>query len=221
MLRRAGTHFRSNVIGYVALFFALSAGAYAAGLDNNSVKSETIKDGEVASADLKNNGVKGKDVAESTLKQVDAGTLDGFDSADFDVEAGYAQRVDFSENDPLSLVVPDYGTFQLLCDDNDTAGDPNDDVVQYGYSTTLGADAQTTILQAETDGAAVDPTIRLRGPEANDAFGVLGGSGDRLLVNQTLSSADGASQIKIEASGFDIVTSTVDCKGSIRATIQD
>ncbi len=221
MLRRAGTHFRSHVIGYVALFIALGGGAYAATLDKNSVKSETIKNGEVSSGDLKNDGAKGKDIDESTLEDVDAATLDGFDSADFDVEAGYAQRTDFSENDPLSLAVPDYGTFQLLCNDNDTPQDPNDDVVQYGYSTTLGADAQTTILQAETDGAAVDPTLRLRGPEAFDTFDVLGGEGDRLLIQQTLRSADGASQIHVEASGFDITTSTIDCKGSIRATIQD
>ena len=139
MLRRAGTHFRSHVIGYVALFIALGGGAYAAALDKNSVKSETIKDGEVHHPAIsKNDGAKGKDIDESTLEDVDAATLDGFDSTDFDVEAGYAQRTDFSENDPLSLAVPDYGTFQLLCDDNDTAGDPNDDVVRYGYSTTLG-----------------------------------------------------------------------------------
>jgi len=209
------------VIGYVALFIALSGSAYAATLDKNSVKSETIKDGEVMSADVKNDGLKGKDINESSLEGVDADTIDGFDSGDFDVEAGSVQRVDFSENDPLSLIVPDYGTFQLLCSDNDTPADPNDDVVSYGYSTELGADAQTTILQAETDGAAVNPTIRLRGPEAADAFDVLGGSGDRLLVQQTLQSADGSAAIRIEASGFDIVTSTVDCKGSIRATILD
>lgn len=37
------THLRSNVVGYVALFLALTAGAYAAGLPKNSVKSKQIK----------------------------------------------------------------------------------------------------------------------------------------------------------------------------------
>jgi hypothetical protein len=36
---------RANVIGYVALFFALSAGAYAARLAPNSVKSKHIRTG--------------------------------------------------------------------------------------------------------------------------------------------------------------------------------
>jgi len=40
-------HIRANVIGYVALFLALSAGAYAAGLAPNSVDSTHIVNGEV------------------------------------------------------------------------------------------------------------------------------------------------------------------------------
>jgi hypothetical protein len=33
-------HIRSNVVGYVAVFLALSGGAYAAGLKADSVKSK-------------------------------------------------------------------------------------------------------------------------------------------------------------------------------------
>ncbi len=41
-----------NVLGLIALFVALGAGAYAAGLDPNSVKSKHIKDGQVKTPDI-------------------------------------------------------------------------------------------------------------------------------------------------------------------------
>ena len=44
-------HLRANVVGYLALFFAMSAGAYAAGLAPDSVKSKHIRDGHVKAVD--------------------------------------------------------------------------------------------------------------------------------------------------------------------------
>ena len=41
-----------NVLGLIALFVALGAGAYAAGLEPNSVKSKHIKDGQVKTPDI-------------------------------------------------------------------------------------------------------------------------------------------------------------------------
>jgi hypothetical protein len=52
-------HIRSNVIGYVALFFALSSSALAA----NTVFSEDIVNGEVKRADLGNNAVNAPKIA--------------------------------------------------------------------------------------------------------------------------------------------------------------
>ncbi len=60
-------HLRANVVGYVALFFAMSAGAYAAGLKPDSVKSKHIKDGHVQGADLADNSVNSTDVVEQSL----------------------------------------------------------------------------------------------------------------------------------------------------------
>jgi hypothetical protein len=60
-------HLRSNVVAYIALFFALSAGAYAAGLAPNSVKSKHIKDGQVTGADVEDNGLTGEDLLESSF----------------------------------------------------------------------------------------------------------------------------------------------------------
>jgi len=57
------------VIACIALFAALSGGAYAA-LSKNSVTSKQIKNSSVLGKDIKNNTIKGKDVKESKLAQV-------------------------------------------------------------------------------------------------------------------------------------------------------
>jgi hypothetical protein len=56
-----------NVLGLVALFVALGAGAYAAGLAPDSVRSKHIKDGQVKEADLRDNAVTGPKVADDSL----------------------------------------------------------------------------------------------------------------------------------------------------------
>jgi hypothetical protein len=82
-------HIRGNVVGYVALFFALSASAYAlpgantvdsADIVNGQVRTRDIGAGQVGTTDLANgsvgsgkvadNSLNGVDVAESTLGQV-------------------------------------------------------------------------------------------------------------------------------------------------------
>ena len=78
-------HIRSNVVGYVALFVALSGVAYAANnAPKNSVTSSSIKKGAVKSSDVANEALTGTDVSEATLGQVpNAGALDSLDSAAF------------------------------------------------------------------------------------------------------------------------------------------
>jgi hypothetical protein len=78
-------HIRSNVIGYVALFVALSGVAYAANaVPKNSVSSSSIKKGAVKGSDVANEALTGTDVNESTLSEVPvAGMLDGLDSNAF------------------------------------------------------------------------------------------------------------------------------------------
>lgn len=62
----------ANVMASVAVFIALSGGAYALSLGKNSVRSKQIKDGQVTSADVKDNGLIGTDIDEDTL-QIPAG----------------------------------------------------------------------------------------------------------------------------------------------------
>jgi hypothetical protein len=70
MIRR---HLRSNIVGYVALFIALTAGAYAAGLPKNSVGSKQIKNGGVANRDLASSSVDSAKVADGSLTTADFG----------------------------------------------------------------------------------------------------------------------------------------------------
>ncbi len=75
---RIATHLRSNVIGLVAVFIALSGSAYAAGLADNSVKSRHIVNDQVRSVDVRDDslaggGLTGADIVESSLSGVPVG----------------------------------------------------------------------------------------------------------------------------------------------------
>ena len=75
-------HLRTNIVGYVALFIALSGSAYAidGGLPGqDQVGSADIIDGEVFSADVRNNQIFSGDVRDDTFPN---GGLVGADIAD-------------------------------------------------------------------------------------------------------------------------------------------
>jgi hypothetical protein len=94
MLSRFNSHVRHNVVGYIALFFALSGVAYAAGplkpgdpaggdlsgtYPDPSIAANAVNSGKVS-----DNSLTGGDVDESSLGKVgDADTLDGKDSTEF------------------------------------------------------------------------------------------------------------------------------------------
>ena len=68
MAMKLSGHVRSNVIGYLALFVALSGTAWAATeLDKNEVKSKHIGKGQVKNSDLGNNSVTSPKVADGSL----------------------------------------------------------------------------------------------------------------------------------------------------------
>jgi hypothetical protein len=88
MQKRILGHIRSNVVGYVALFFSLSLGtAYAADtigssdVIDESLLTQDFKNGEVKNADLGTSAVTGAKVLASTLtgSDVAADTLSKFD----------------------------------------------------------------------------------------------------------------------------------------------
>ena len=94
MGRRVRHHLQSNVVGYIALFFALGLGT-AWALERDSVKSKHVQDESLKGKDVKDEkltgadvtGLTGEDLDEATLGQVpsaaDAGTVDGINSTGF------------------------------------------------------------------------------------------------------------------------------------------
>lgn len=73
MTGEVGGHIRSNAVGYIALFFAMSLGtAWAATeLSKNEVRSKHIGKGQVKSADLGANSVTSPKVADASLLEQD------------------------------------------------------------------------------------------------------------------------------------------------------
>jgi hypothetical protein len=71
MAARVGRFVRNNVVGFIALFIALGAGAYAAGLPKDSVKGKQIKAGAVGNAELRANAVTSDKVANGSLLGAD------------------------------------------------------------------------------------------------------------------------------------------------------
>jgi hypothetical protein len=90
MTGRISEHLRSNVVGYLALFVALSGTAYAAAtvgsgdVINDSLKSADLKNGKaVKAADVKDDALGGADIDEASLEGLDAATFDGRPRTEF------------------------------------------------------------------------------------------------------------------------------------------
>jgi hypothetical protein len=71
MASRVSAHIRSNIVGYVAVFIALSGTAYAADtigssdVIDESLLSQDLKNGEVRSSDIDNGGISTDDISNS------------------------------------------------------------------------------------------------------------------------------------------------------------
>ncbi len=123
-MNKTHTHIRTNIIGYLALFVALSGVAYAAGLKPDSVRSRHIKDGQVKSLDLAEESIQ-------TTHLVDGGVT-GDDIADDsilsqDIQNGSVQSGDILDGTVGALDVGD-GTLTGLeiADHTLTGADVND-----------------------------------------------------------------------------------------------
>lgn len=97
-------HLRANVVAYLALFFALSAGAYAASerfvAPKNSVSSKSIRNGAVKKADLGKEAVDSKNLAKGAVRgnnlaansvgaaQIEAGAVSSGEIADGGIQFG-------------------------------------------------------------------------------------------------------------------------------------
>lgn len=97
-------HLRANVVAYLALFFALSAGAYAASdkfiAPKNSVSSKSIRNGAVKKADLGKGAVDSANLAKGAVRgnnlaansvgaaQIEAGAVSSGEIADGGIQFG-------------------------------------------------------------------------------------------------------------------------------------
>jgi hypothetical protein len=76
-LPRVSAHIRSNLVGYLALFVALSGSAYAANqvgskqIKRNAIKAKHIKDGKVGGAEIGDGAVTAADLAAGAVTSVD------------------------------------------------------------------------------------------------------------------------------------------------------
>jgi hypothetical protein len=125
MAERFRSHVRSNVIGYIALLFAIGGVSYAAvDLSKNSVGAREIKKNAVRSSEVRNNTLKGRDVKEATFGQVpsalNADELDGLDSTAFQrarervVQVGEAEAQNFPSGSTLAELGVAEGTYLAL-----------------------------------------------------------------------------------------------------------
>ncbi len=83
MGQRVARYLRNNILGLIAIFIALGAGAYAAGLPKNSVGSKQIRAAAVTTSDLADNAVSSPKIADGSLSRRDfaVGELPGQSTA--------------------------------------------------------------------------------------------------------------------------------------------
>ena len=167
----------SNVTATLALFVALSAGAYAAvKLDKDSVKSKHIKDGQVKIGDLQGKVVK------------------NFDEARLTVEEGFVSGSPFIDE------LPGYVQTEVYCDDNGTPAVDNDDFVSVQFQNLLGDTAIATSLSRGWTSSTNEADAVFPSNKALDDEGYLGPavSEDRVHHEVSLVLPDGSKGVLVE-----------------------
>jgi hypothetical protein len=112
---RSIKYIKSGIVGFIALFMALSGTAYA----QNTVRSEDIVNGEVKSVDVQNNGLGGIDVTNNSLTGLDVAdnSLTGLD-----VNNNSLTGLDVSNNSLTGLDVSNNSLTGLDVSDNSLTG---------------------------------------------------------------------------------------------------
>jgi hypothetical protein len=160
MGKKVRQHIRSNVIGYLALFVALSGTAYAAG----TIGSDDIIDESILSQDIKNAEVKNPDLAPDSVGtgKIFDGTVRSADVADDTTDFGLTAQ----DLEPGSV-----GTSEVA-DDSLTGSDIDE--------STLSIQRNENI---ENGGGTCNPSSSTFVPCVSAAAAV--NAGDRVLVTAT------------------------------------
>src|SRR3712207_3051355 len=110
-------YIRSNILGFIAIFLAMSGVGVAAGLTKNSVKSKHIKDGQVATVDLGDNSVNGAKVVD--------GSLGGGDIDEASLDQAIVQRRIGATCTPGSAISAIAANGTVTCEADDSGGAPS------------------------------------------------------------------------------------------------
>jgi hypothetical protein len=235
-------HIRSNIVGYAALFVALSGTAYAvdgplAGQDqvgsadiingevlnrdlgNDSVSGAKIVNATVQGIDVQNDNLTGADINETTLSGVNAGLLDGLDSTAFPRTFAHADN-SFGPGvaNRLELNATLGALFVITCDNGGTSGDDTNDTVSIGVVNVGPTPLQVFVerVNAFGNGNSVNDhaLTRIELPQNNSTGSVPAKiSTHRFYVSPL---GDSATAITAEAAGMELGGSD-NCAGVIRA----
>ena len=117
MGKRITGYLRNNVLGLIAIFIALAAGAYAAGLPKNSVKSKQIKAGAVRTEELADNAV--------TSPKIAPGSVSAYDVDEASLAGPVLQARVRSDCAPGSSIGSISAGGAVICENDDTGGTPS------------------------------------------------------------------------------------------------
>jgi len=153
MSKRIRNHIRGNVVGYVALFFAISGTALAA----NTISSTDIINGEVKTPDLDSAAVTGTKIASNSVnspKILDGGVKSA------DIDTGQVKTAEILDNDVTSSDVQNEGlTSADLATDSVNATEVADNSIDAGEIVDFGLtnqDIGVEFAQINADGTVAN-----------------------------------------------------------------
>jgi hypothetical protein len=162
MSRRIRRHIRSNVVGYIALFFALSTGSAFALSGSNTVQSDDLGPGaQVKAPDIANNAVNGAKVVNNSI----AGT----DLAPNSVTSGKVVNGSIGTADlaPAAVGARAYGSVAndgTLSKDKNVVSVTNPSAGSFCITLAAGIDPSTAVLVVGPDAANNSTGLDALGP---------------------------------------------------------
>ena len=192
-------HLRGNVIGYVALFFALSTGSAVALNGQNTVFSDDITNGEVRSADVADdttaNALTGTDIADESLTGSDIGfgVIESADIADSSIAAADLETnaVGLDEIATFGVGAAEITSDAVGASELQTGGVGQNEIATDGVagteivnSSVRSADINTNAVGAADLAAIVTRTNTVTSPNTGSSFSVTAScnAGERILA---------------------------------------